>query len=171
MKLYISKQAPTVDELDVARSRVGEYGSGRDVIHPDFPFKNRWGRMLLRGGIVKLMKAYPNMTHVWIPNRGDNIEIVGSYQQMIKEAKAMEKMFNPERNPDGVILEEAGYIGREFKDPITGERTQRKMYRLHIDPLREILPVYGYPGMREGGLVLPAVNYVMNYGSYGRKFL
>jgi hypothetical protein len=165
MKLYASKQAPTITQLEEARRRTTE-GSRGDYIHPDFPFKNRWGNMLLRGGIVKLMKAYPDMTHVWIPNRGDNESIVGPYQQMLKEAKAMEKMFKKY----GVTLEEAGYIGREFTDPITGERTRRKMYKLHIEPLREILPVYGYPGMKEGGLV-PAVNHVMNYGSYGRKIL
>ena len=166
MKLYASKQAPTITQLEEARRRTTE-GSRGDYIHPDFPFKNRWGNMLLRGGIVKLMKAYPDMTHVWIPDRGDNESIVGPYQQMLKEAKAMESMFKEY----GVTLEEAGYIGREFTDPITGERKQRKMYKLHIEPLREILPVHGYPGMKEGGLVLPAVNHVMNYGSYGRKIL
>ena len=169
MKLYASKQAPTITQLEEARRRTTE-GSRGDYIHPDFPFKNRWPNMLLRGGIVKLMKAYPDMTHVWIPDRGDNESIVGPYQQMLKEAKAMESMFKEY----GVTLEEAGYIGREFTVPEglpnAGERVQRKMYKLHIDPLREILPVYGYPGMKEGGLV-PAVNHVMNYGSYGRKIL
>ena len=151
--LYANKNAPTREEYQVAR-REATPADERHAV-PDYPFKNTWPRMAVITTIREMLRSSPDITHIWIPEKGYGGAPPGPYSKAVKEAKKI-----------------SGQFDLEF-EYIKGSGGNPGVYRLEIEPLREkLIPAGGFVGhMREGGLVLPAVNHVMNYGSYGRKFL
>jgi len=150
--LYANKNAPTRDEYQAAR-REATPADERHAV-PDYPFKNTWPRMAVITTIREMLRASPDITHIWIPEKGYSSAPPGPYRNAIKEGKKI-----------------AGQFDLEFVR-IEGTGGNPAVWRLEVEPLREtLIPAGGFVGMREGGLVLPAVNHVMNYGSYGRKIL
>jgi len=149
--LYANKNAPTREQYQAARKDVAV--DERHAV-PDYPFKATWPRMAVITTIREMLRARPDITHIWIPEKGYSNAPPGPYRDAIKEAKKI-----------------AGQFDLEFEH-IEGTAGNPGVWRLEIAPLREkLIPAGGFVGMKEGGLVLPAVNHVMNYGSYGRKIL
>ena len=149
--LYANKNAPTREQYQEARRDIAV--DERHAV-PDYPFKATWPRMAVITTIREMLRARPDITHIWIPEKGYSSAPPGPYQKAVKEAKKI-----------------AGQFDLEFVR-IEGTGGNPAVWRLDIEPLREkLIPAGGFVGMKEGGLVLPAVNHVMNYGSYGRKIL
>ena len=150
--LYANKNAPTIEEYQAARRDVT--ADERHAV-PDYPFKATWPRMATITTIREMLRARPDITHIWIPEKGYGGAPPGPYKLGRSEASKIANRFD-----------------LEFVR-IEGTGGNPAVWRLDIEPLREkLIPAGGFVGhMREGGLVLPAVNHVMNYGSYGRKFL
>jgi len=162
---------PTIEELNLLRSRESAAVATGPGVTPDLPLKSvkDWARAMVQLTIVKSLMHDPNVTHLYIPTASAGGGPPIPYLEAINEAEQIAEEFDLE------FKKIADFIGSVKQMDGSIKEAPVNVFALEIAPLREMLiEGGGFEGrMQKGGLVKGSspVHEVLNLGDYGRRFI